>query len=75
MGDIWKFSDKIDEEDLAFAADDYITYEMAVQYYGLGLKAVTRIAWESGAVYKLGRRKVLIRREIFEECLRQQYLK
>ena len=69
MGNIWMFSDQIDEEDMAFAQHEYITYNMAVEYYGLGMKPVIRIACDSGAVYKVGK-KVLIRRSIFEEYLR-----
>ena len=41
------------------------------EYYGLGLKPVTRMAHECGAIYKIGR-KILIRRSIFEEYLREQ---
>ena len=48
-----------------------ITYNMASDYYGLGLKPVTRMAHECGAIYKIGR-KILIRRSIFEEYLREQ---
>lgn len=48
-----------------------ITYNMASDYYGLGLKPVTRMAHKCGAIYKIGR-KILIRRSIFEEYLREQ---
>ena len=51
---------------------DFITYYQGADYYGLGLKVFTRMAHEAGAVYKIGK-KVLIRRSIFEEYLRQQY--
>lgn len=44
---------------------------MVSDYYGLGLKPVTRMAHECGAIYKIGR-KILIRRSIFEEYLREQ---
>ena len=50
---------------------DFITYRMACEYYGLGLKPVTRLSHEAGAVYKVGK-KVLIRRDIFEAYLREQ---
>lgn len=70
-GNVWMFSDQIDDEDLAFTAHEFVTYSMACDYYGLGLKPVTRMAHECGAVYKIGK-KVLIRRSIFEGYLRKQ---
>ncbi|MCB6414161.1 DUF6462 family protein [Faecalimonas umbilicata] len=70
-GNVWMFSDQIDDEDLAFMAHEFVTYGMACDYYGLGLKHVTRMAHECGAVYKIGK-KVLIRRSIFESHLRKQ---
>ena len=69
-GCIWMFSDQIDDVDLQFAQHDFITYRMGCEYYGLGEKPMIRMAWDSGAVYKVGK-KVLIKREIFEEYLRQ----
>ena len=63
-GNIWIFSDQIDDEDIEILKHDFITY------YGLGLKVFTRMAHEAGAVYKIGRR-VLVRRDIFEAYLRQ----
>ena len=51
---------------------EFITYYQGADYYGLGLKMFTRLAHEAGAVYKIGK-KVLIRRTIFDEYLRQQY--
>ncbi|WP_044930959.1 excisionase [Butyrivibrio sp. AC2005] len=68
-GCIWKFSQYLDEEDLMFARRYFITYKIGCEYYGLGEKPMIRMAWESGAVYKIGKR-VLIRRDIFEEYLR-----
>lgn len=68
-GNIWMFSDQIDDVDLEFAKKAFITYRMGREYYGLGEKPMIRLAWESGAVYKIGK-KVLIRRDIFEEYLR-----
>ena len=59
------------DEDLEFMSHDYVTYNMACEYYRLGIKPVVRIAHEAGAVYKIGK-KVLIRRSIFEEYLREQ---
>lgn len=64
-------SDQIDDEDMDFMRHEFVTYSMASDYYGLGLKPVTRMAHECGAIYKIGR-KILIRRSIFEEYLRQQ---
>lgn len=68
-GNIWMFSDKIDDEDIKILKHDFLTYYQGADYYGLGLKVFTRMAHEAGAVYKLGKR-VLIRRDIFEEYLR-----
>ena len=48
-----------------------ITYNMACEYYRLGIKPVVRMAHEAGAVYKIGK-KVLIRRSIFEAYLREK---
>ncbi len=70
-GNIWMFSDRIDDEDMEFMQHEYVTYNMASEYYGLGLKPVTRLSHEAGAVYKIGK-KVLIRRSIFEAYLREQ---
>ena len=69
-GCIWMFSDWLDDVDLEFAQHDFITYRMGREYYGLGEKPMIRMAWASGAVYKVGK-KVLIKRVIFEEYLRQ----
>ncbi len=70
-GNIWMFSDQIDEVDLEFAQHEFITYNMGVEYYGLGMKPFTRLAWESGAVYKIGNKMVRIKRSVFEEYLRE----
>lgn len=70
-GNVWMFSDQIDDEDLEFMQHEYVTYSMASEYYGLGLKPVTRLSHEAGAIYKIGK-KVLIRRSIFEAYLREQ---
>ena len=67
-GNVWMFSDQIDDEDMEFMQHEYVTYNMASEYYGLGLKPVTRLSHEAGAVYKIGK-KVLIRRSIFEAYL------
>jgi hypothetical protein len=69
-GCIWKFSQYLDDEDIMFAQRFFVTYKIAGEYYGIGEKGMIRMAWSSGAVYKIGKR-VLIRRDIFEEYLRQ----
>lgn len=73
-GNLWMFSDMLDDEDIEMLKRDFVTYYQGADYYGLGLKAFTRMAREAGAVYKIGK-KVLIRRKIFEEYLRQVYRK
>ena len=73
-GNLWMFSDMLDDEDIELLKRDFITYYQGADYYGLGLKVFTRMAREAGAVYKIGK-KVLIRRSIFEEYLRQLYRK
>lgn len=73
-GNLWMFSDMLDDEDIEMLKRDFITYYQGADYYGLGLKVFTRMAHEAGAVYKIGK-KVLIRRKIFEEYLRQLYRK
>ena len=73
-GNLWMFSDMLDDEDIEMLKRDFITYYQGADYYGLGLKVFTRMAREAGAVYKIGK-KVLIRRSIFEEYLRQVYRK
>ena len=73
-GNQWMFSDMLDDEDIEMLKRDFITYYQGADYYGLGLKVFTRMAREAGAVYKIGK-KVLIRRSIFEEYLRQLYRK
>ena len=60
-GNLWMFSDMLDDEDIEMLKRDFITYYQGADYYGLGLKVFTRMAREAGAVYKIGK-KVLIRR-------------
>lgn len=67
-GNLWMFSDMLDDEDIEMLKRDFITYYQGADYYGLGLKVFTRMAREAGAVYKIGK-KVLIRRSIFEEYI------
>ena len=71
-GNLWMFSDKLDDEDIEILKHEFITYYQGADYYGLGLKMFTRLAHEAGAVYKIGK-KVLIRRTIFDEHLRKLY--
>ncbi len=73
-GNLWMFSDMLDDEDIEMLKRDFITYYQGADYYGLGLKVFTRMAHESGAVYKIGK-KVLIRRSVFDEYLRKIYEK
>lgn len=73
-GIIWKFSQYLDDEDIMFSQKILISYRMARDYYGIGMKPLIRMVWASGAVYKIGK-KVLISREIFEEYLRQHQKK
>ena len=73
-GNLWMFSDMLDDEDIEMLKRDFITYYQGADYYGLGLKVFTRMAREAGAVYKIGK-KVVKRRSIFEEYLRQLYRK
>ena len=68
-GKVWMFSNLIDDEDLAFLQREFVSYQQAMDYYGLGYKPVVRLSHISGSVYKIGK-KVLIRRSIFEEYLR-----
>ena len=69
-GNLWMFSDKLDDEDIEMLKREFITYYQGADYYGLGLKMFTRLAREAGAVYKKNK-KVLIRRTIFDAYLRK----
>ena len=66
------FSDQIDDEDLMMMQKAFINYYEGADYYGLGLKAFTRLAHEAEAVYKIGK-MVRVKRNIFEEYLRRKY--
>lgn len=68
-GNLWMFSDKLDDQDILFAQHSFITYNMGSEYYGLSIKVFTRLAREAGAAYKIGK-MVRVNREIFEEYLR-----
>lgn len=69
-GNLWMFSDQLDEEDAVMMQKDFITLNDGVEYYGLGMKPFTKIAREAGAVYKIGK-MVRIRRSILEDYLRR----
>ena len=69
-GTLWMYSQYMDDEDLEFARREFITYKLGREYYCLGEKPMIRLAWQSGAVYKIGKR-VLIKRDIFEDFLRR----
>lgn len=71
-GNLWMFSDMLDDEDIEMLRRDFITFYQGADYYGLGLKMFTRIAREAGAVYKIGR-MVRVRRDTVEEYLRMLY--
>ena len=60
---VWMFSHLIDDEDLAFLQREFVSYQQAMDYYGLGYKPIVRLSHISGSVYKIGK-KVLIRRSI-----------
>ena len=69
-GNLWMFSDKLDERDILFAQHSFITYNMGSEYYGMSIKVFTKLAREAGAAYKIGK-MVRVNREIFEAYLRQ----
>ena len=70
-GNIWKFSDQIDDEDVAMLHRDFITYRMGIDYYGYGVKPFIRLAHEAGAVYKIDTKMVRINRHILEAYIRE----
>ena len=37
-GNLWMFSDKLDDEDIEIMKHEFITYYQGADYYGLGLK-------------------------------------
>ncbi|GEM_PF-1720093 len=69
-GNLWKYSGELDEEDIEFARREFVTHLHAIQFYGLGDKVITRMAYEAGAVYKLGK-SMRINRLILEEYMRK----
>ena len=39
---VWMFSHLIDDEDLAFLQREFVSYQQAMDYYGLGYKPIVR---------------------------------
>lgn len=72
-GLLWMYSDRLDDEDLDFARHAFFTYSEGIRYYGLTEKTIVRMAREANAVYKIDGKMVRIRRDLFEEYLREQY--
>ena len=68
-GKVWMFSNLIDDEDLAFLQREFVSYQQAMEYYGLGYRPILRLSDVSGSAYKIGK-EVLSRRNICEEYLR-----
>ncbi len=69
-GNLWMFSDYLDEEDIEFARHSFFTVPDGMRYYGINEKPFYRIAREAGALYKISNNMIRINREIFEEYLR-----
>lgn len=42
-GNLWMFSDMLDDEDIEMLKRDFITYYQGADYYGLGLKVFNRL--------------------------------
>lgn len=74
-GKLWMFSDQLDDEDLEFARHSFFRYADGIAYYRLTEKAITRMAREADAIYKIDGKMVLVRRDLFEAYLRKQYRK
>ena len=49
-GNVWMFSDEIDDEVLEFMSHDYMIYNMVCVYYRLGIKPVICMAHDAGTV-------------------------
>lgn len=39
-GNLWMFSDLLDDEDIEMLQHDFITYYQGADYYGLGAKGI-----------------------------------
>lgn len=68
-GEIWRFSNQIDDLDIMMLQKDFITYQEGQRYYNIGEKAFIRLTHEAGAVYKIGD-AVRINRKILEAYMR-----
>jgi len=68
--DIWKYSGRIDEEDLWYLSHDLVSLKEARQQYNIGEKLLLRMAKHSGAMYKIGK-SVRLDRARFEAYMRQ----
>ena len=66
-GNLWMFSDQLDDIDLEFAKKDFFTYREGMEYYRLTEKQMLKAAGESGAVYKIDTKVVRRNRKIFEK--------
>lgn len=74
-GQIWKYSDVLDDWDILFAQKEFFTYRDGIEYYGLTEKTITRLAAEAGAIYKIDNKMVRVRRDLFESYLRKKFRK
>ena len=45
---VWLFSHLIDDEDLAFLQREFVSYQQAMDYYGLGYKPM----WSGCLIYR-----------------------
>ena len=55
-GNLWMFSDMLDDEDIEMQKHDFITLYQGADYYGLGLKVFTRMHVRQVRFIKLERR-------------------
>lgn len=49
-GNVWIFSDQIEDEDLPFMAHEFVPYGMACDYYRF-----THMTYQSGSICKIGK--------------------
>ena len=68
-GNIWRFSDQLDDLDISILRKDIITLQEGQRYYNIGEKPFYRLICEAGAVYKIGK-AVRINRKVLEEYMR-----
>lgn len=69
-GQAWKYSNQLDERDIAFLQHEFITVPMGIEYYGYSERPLVRMAKEAGAYYKI-EKMVRIKRSSFDEYLRR----